>query len=114
MNRMASEAIGMISIALAIFSLLPGFTPGAMSILGLLMSVFAVVVSLFSVRRCGRKYVVGTLAILIAAVLFVNDTLRIWASYGVPIGFRLSLYAVVFGIAALCWWIGSILGGGKS
>lgn len=101
--------MGRVAVALAVLALLPAFVPGAMSLIGLLVSASAVILSLFSVRRCGRKYFVGALIVFVAGVLLINASLRVWASTGTPVELRVGLYALASVIAALCMWIASRL-----
>ena len=92
---------GRTAVALAVLSWMPAFVPGAMSIIGLSISIAAVVVSLFSVRRWGKKYFNLTLAIFVVGVLLVNDALRLRASIPMPLELRAGLFGVVVAVVIL-------------
>ena len=91
---------GWVAILLAVFSLAPSFVPGAISFLGLLVSLVALTISVFSVGRGRKNYFVITLAIVVFGVFFINDALRLWGSLPMPMNVKLTMYGL-FGIVFL-------------
>ncbi len=88
---------GWAAILLALFSLAPSLVPGAMSFLGLLVSLAALIISIFSVSS-GRKIdFFITLAIVVFGVVFINDALRVWGSLPMPMNVKLTMYGL-FGV----------------
>ncbi len=82
---------------ISIFSLAPSVVPGAMSLIGLLISIFALVLSVFSVAKGRRGYFIATLITVIFGMLVANDTLRLWGAFsGVPVQLKLPAYSVFF------------------
>ena len=97
-----SIVAGWLAIALALFALAPSFVPGAFSVFGLLISLVALMVSVFSVRKKGRKYFTTTMIIVLVSVFLVNDGLRIWKPLEMPIYVKLTLYGIFFLVAMVC------------
>lgn len=94
--------IGWISILLAILSLVPSIVPGAMSIFGLLISLIALIISVFSVRKQTSQYFLSTITIVIVGLFLVNDGLRIWDPLEMPITFKLVLYSIFLIVVVCC------------
>ena len=65
-----SMVTGWLAIALALFALAPSIVPGAFSVFGLLISLVALIVSVFSVKKKGKKYFTITMAINIKLTLY--------------------------------------------
>ena len=84
---------GWFAVALALLSLAPSFIPGAISIMGLLLSLLALFISLYSVIDSGKKYFHITLFISTLGALFVNDAMRIWKPLA-PADILLMLYGM--------------------
>ena len=97
-----SKLTGRAAVILAIFAIVPGFVPGAVSIFGLALSMLALVLSLFSVRQNGPKYTWITVVITTAGILLANDVLRVWSPVPMPVDLRLGLYALVLLVAIAC------------
>ena len=97
-----SIVVGWLAIALALFGLAPSFVPGAFSVFGLLISLIALIVSVFSVKEKGRKYFTTTMIIVVVSVFLVNDGLRIWKPLEMPIYVKLTLYGIFFLVAMVC------------
>lgn len=97
--------MGWTAIILAIFSLVPSFVPGALSVLGLLLSLAALIISVFSVTTHGEGFFKVTLGIVVFGVLLVNDGLRIWDPLDLPIDLKLALYGLAFCVALICLFI---------
>ncbi len=93
---------GWVAILLAVFSLAPSVVPGAMSGMGLLVSLAALVVSVFSVGSGRKNYFIVTLTIVVFGVFFVNDVLRLWASLPVPMNVKFTLYGFFGIVVSLC------------
>lgn len=94
----ALKRIGAISawtgVLLAIFSLLPSFVPGAMSVIGLALSLLSVVITTLSVRATGKRYFYAAVGITLFGVFLVNDGLRVWMPLDYPWSFKLVLYGI--------------------
>lgn len=84
---------GWFAIILCILSLAPSLVPGAISIMGLALSLVALYISLYSIIDSGKKYFHITLFIVITGVLFVNDAMRLWEPLA-PLNVRMIFYAV--------------------
>jgi len=97
-----SMVAGWLAIALALFALALSVVPGASSVLGLLISLVALIVSVFSVKKKGKKYFTITMAIVFVSVFLVNDGLRIWKPLEMPIYVKLTLYGIFFFVAMVC------------
>ena len=97
-----SIVVGWLAIALALFGLAPSFVPGAFSVFGLLISLIALIVSVFSVKEKGRKYFTTTMIIVLVSVFLVNDGLRIWKPLEMPIYVKLTLYGIFFLVVMVC------------
>ncbi len=100
------KVIGWIAVSISVFSLAPSVVPGAMSLMGLLASILALVLSVFSVEKGKRVYFTATFIIVIIGILVANDTLRmVGAIQGIPVLFKLSAYGVSFlAIAGCMFW----------
>lgn len=94
------NAIGWLAIVLAVLSLAPSLVPGAMSIMGLLASLGALIISVFSVSHGIKKHFNITLIIVVLGVFFINDALRVWESITIPINVKLTMYSL-FGLVVL-------------
>ena len=97
-----SMVTGWLAIALALFALALSVVPGAFSVLGLLISLTALIVSVFSVKEIGRKYFTITVIIVLVSVLLVNDGLRIWKPLEMPINMKLALYGLFCFVVMVC------------
>ncbi len=93
---------GWLAIALAVFSLAPSIVPGTFSIFGLLISLAALIIAVFSVRNNSNTYFITTLIIVIAGLLLVNDGLRVWYSLDLPMNIKLVLYGLSAIVIAAC------------
>jgi hypothetical protein len=93
---------GWIAIALALFAAAFNLVPGAVSMMGLLVSLIALAASLASVSTGHDKLFRATAIIVVLTVLLVNDALRIWDPLPVPWDVKLGLYAIVAVALALC------------
>lgn len=92
---MIKHTIGWIAVILAILSLAPSIVPGVMSLIGLMVSLGALVLSISSVGDGKNTYFKVTLSIVIAGLFLVNDALRVWEPLPMSINIKLSLYAIV-------------------
>lgn len=97
-----SIAAGWLTIALALFALAPSFVPGAFSVFGLLISLVALIVSVFSVKEKGKKYFTITMIIVLISVFLVNDGLRIWQPLEMPSNIKLTLYGIFCFVVLVC------------
>ncbi len=104
------KTIGYLAILLSAFSLAPSIVPGAMSLLGLVVSLFSLLLSVASVVRNKKVYFTITLVNVLLGLLVANDTLRLWGSVsGVPIQFKLSAYGVSFLVIVGCFIVANKL-----
>ena len=95
--------IGVFSIILVVLSLAPNIVPGAMSIIGLGLTLFALVLSVFSVQKGKYLYFNVTLALAVFAILVANDTTRVyWAMPGVSAGFKVGVYLFSLAVIVGC------------
>lgn len=98
-----SVVTGWSSIVLALLAVVVSFGPGATSVIGLAMSLMALLSSLFSIKVNGKKYFRLTVFLVIAGALLVNDALRIWEPLPMPFDFRLCAYAILFLVTMFCF-----------
>ncbi len=92
---------GWVTILLALLLLLLSITPGAGSILVFLVSLGALVLALFSVRKGNKSHFNATLIIVASGVFFVNDSLRIWAD-PMTMNIKPTMYGIFFTVALVC------------
>ncbi len=92
--------MGWLAIVLATLSLAPSFVPGAMSLIGLLTSLGALIISLLSITKGKKIYFNITLIIIVTGVLFINDALRVWQPLPMPINAKITMYGI-FGLVVL-------------
>ncbi len=88
------NAIGWIAILLAILSLAPSFVPGAMSVMGLLASLGALIISIFAVSNGKNNHFNITLIIVVIGVFFINAALRVWEPLPMPINTKITMYGL--------------------
>lgn len=93
--------IGWLAVLLGIFALAPSIVPGAMSVMGLLVSFVALVMAVLTVRSAGQTFFKVTLGLVIVGVLLVNDGTRLWGAL-MPLDIRLPLYVAAFIVCLLC------------
>lgn len=105
-----SAIVGWAAIVLAILALVPSIVPGAISVFGLIISMSALVLSLFSIKKNGERYFRTTAIIVLAGVFLVNDGLRIWDPFPMPINIRLGLLGMAALVFAACALIAYRLG----
>lgn len=76
-----------------------------MSAIGLYVSLFALVISVFSVNRTSKNYFRVTLVIVVLGVFLVNDLLRIWQSLELPLNEKAFHYSVVGFVVLACTYL---------
>lgn len=108
-----SVVTGWSATILALLAVVVSFGPGATSMIGLAMSLMALLLSLFSVKVNGKKYFRLTAFFVIAGALVVNDALRIWEPLPMPLDFRLSVYAILVLVTTLCFIAANKLDAGR-
>ena len=96
---------GWTAMILAMFSLAPSFVPGALSVIGLLLSLAALIISVFSVKTCGKVFFMTTLGIVAFGVLLVNDGMRLWDPLDLPKELELALYSLAACVALICLFV---------
>lgn len=97
-----TRLVGWFAVLLALISLAPSFVPGAMSVIGLSISLLSLAISVLSVRRVGQKFFRATLAIVLFGALLVNAVLRVWLPMGAPIEVTMSLYGALCLVVVGC------------
>lgn len=85
---------GWTSIFLVCISLAFSVVPGVVSLFGLLLSMSALGISLFSIRNHREKFFRITAILAIVGMFFVNDSLKIWNPIDMPAKFRFGLYGI--------------------
>lgn len=88
-----SKFAAFIGIVLSLFAAFVGIVPGALALAGVLIATFGLIVSLFSIRKFGKRYYYISLFIATFGVLCVNDVTRLWNSITIPFGIKASIYA---------------------
>ena len=101
--------IGWTAILIAVFAAAIGFVPGAASLAGLAISMSAVVLSLFSIGKNGRAYFRATTGIVVAGILLLNDSLRIWNPVPMPTSVRICIAGLAVFVLACCSYFASRL-----
>lgn len=104
-SSMAQIMVGWIAVILALIALLPSIVPGAMSIVGLVFSLAALILSVGSVRNHSMAYVHATLILVIVGIVFLNDGLRLADPQPMPVQFKFSLYGLVLVVVIGCWYV---------
>ena len=102
---MGQIIVGWISVILALIALLPSIVPGAMSILGLLLSLTALILSVGSVRKHSMGYEHATLTLVIVGIVFFNDGLRLADPQPMPSQLKFSLYGLALIVVIGCWYV---------
>jgi hypothetical protein len=97
-----SRLAGWTAITVALFALVPSYVPGAISLFGLMFSLVALALSIFSIKKSGEKYFQATGIIVIGNVLLINDALRVWEPIPMPLYIKLSLYGAVLVVVIIC------------
>ncbi len=90
----AKNAIGWTAILLAVLSFAPSLVPGVASVMGLLISLVALIISIFAVSTGRKIYFNITLVIVIAGMFLVNEALRVWSPLPMPINAKLTMYGL--------------------
>jgi hypothetical protein len=106
-----STIIGWLSILSGLLAMVVNLAPGGVgSLIGLMCSLLAVFLSLFSVRRQGPKYFGVTLILAAASILLLNHALNVVDPLAMPLGIRIGLYGFVVAAlaasAAAARWLG--------
>ena len=74
------KIIGWISIILSVLSLAPSIAPGAMSLIGFLISMVALVMSIISINTGSTFYFKSSIFVVCIGIFVVNDGLRLYGS----------------------------------
>lgn len=98
------KATGWVAILIVLFGTLVGIVPGAGSLFGLAISIFAVILSLFSISKNTHTYFHVTAGIAFAGIFLLNASLNLWNPMSMPLDFRLGLSGVVLIVFGMCWW----------
>jgi hypothetical protein len=104
------KATGWVAILIALFGTFVGIVPGAGSLFGMAISIFAVILSLFSITKNTRTYFHVTAGIAFAGIFLLNSALGLWFPMSMPLNFRLGLSAVVLIVFGMSWWAARRLG----
>ncbi len=106
--------VGWFAIATSVFSLAPSMAPGAVSLIGLVLSIGALMLSLLSIRDGNDLQYRVTLVIVVLGILLLNDALRLWDPIPMPISTRIMLYGMVsVVILPILWKAKRIAGRGR-
>lgn len=97
-----SMMTGWAAIVLVLFATVISIVPGAISVISLVVSMLAVVVSLFSIRNHGIRYFRVTISLALVGTFLVNDGLRVWDSFPLPVDIKIGLYGVTLLVLAAC------------
>ena len=92
---MVYKIIGWVSILLCVLALAPSFVPGAVSMIGLLISMVALIMSILSIKT-GNVFYFKTAVIITGFGIFaVNDGLRLYDSIPhVTWQYKLGVYCI--------------------
>ena len=97
------NVIGWSALIFSIFTLAPSLVPGAMSLIGLTASLFALLFSLLSVSPNKRGFFIATLCTVLVGLFLVNDSLRIFGSLpDVPMRFKAVAYGISIVVILAC------------
>lgn len=96
---MRFKILGWLAIGMGLFSLAPSVVPGAMSAIGLLISIFALILASISSKSGTCLYLQIVTAIYALGVLFFNDGSRLF--FANPDA-TLQYKVVVYSILAVC------------
>ncbi len=100
---MVKITAGWLAMTLSAFTLTLSIVPGAMSLMGLVASLFALLLSLISVAPNKSGYFKVTLVIVLVGLFLVNDTLRIFGALpDVPSQFKAVAYGVSVSVITAC------------
>ncbi len=103
------RAAGRVAVFVAILSLAPSFVPGAVSVMGLLASLGALVISIFSVNGDSKYHFYITLTIVVLGIFFINDALRVWEPLPMPINAKVTMYGISCSVVMVCTYFANKL-----
>jgi hypothetical protein len=96
------KILGWLSIVLAILALAPSVVPGAMSVLALYVVIFALIISIITIKSGTAFYFKLTAIISAIGIFIVNDALRLYGSLPQSSGLlKLSVYSIFIIICVL-------------
>ncbi len=102
---MVQVLVGWSAVLLAVFALLPSSLPGAMSVIGCLISLAALILSVGSVRHHSLSYVHLTLLLVLVGIFVINDGLRLGSPINIPFHFKFSLYGLALIVVVGCLYV---------
>ena len=91
-----------LALLLMLLSLLPSVVPGAMFMMGFLLSLVALLLSVFSVAAEKTFYFYASVALFLSGMLLFNDTLRLWGALPISIITKLVTYAAALLLLFFC------------
>lgn len=96
---------GWAAIVLVLFATVMSIGPGATSMIASVISMLAVVLSLFSIRKKGRKFFGVTIALALIDTFFLNAWSNIWSPPHMPLNMKIGMYVFVLLVFAICFVI---------
>jgi len=108
------RVVGWLAILMAAFSLAPSVVPGAMSLMGLGLSLLSLVLSVFSIKKGNKKHFDITLIFVVFGVFLLNDALRLWERLAMPLNVKLAAYGVFFIVVVGCKVVAERLSNGTN
>ena len=96
--------VGWFAIAISVVSLAPSIVPGAVSLIGLLLSIGALMLSLLSIHNGDDLQYRITFVIVVTGILLLNDALRLWNPIPMLVSTRIMLYGMVGAVILPILW----------
>ena len=94
---------GWAAIVLVLFATVMSIGPGATSMIASVISMLAVVLSLFSIRKKVRKFFGVTFALALIDTFFLNAWSNIWSPPHMPLNMKIGMYVFVLLVFAICF-----------
>ncbi len=99
--------LGWLAVLTSLLAWAPSFMPGAMSVIGLLLSAAALLLSVFSVQvkdgRVANGFYYVTLCNVLIGAFVINDAMRLWQSLELPFNTKLFLYGFLVATVVLSY-----------
>jgi phosphatidylserine synthase len=84
-----------------------------MAVIGLFVSLAALVISVFSVSYTKNNHYKITLTIVIVGVVFINDALRVWQPLPMPFDIKIALVSIFILVVLACIFFANKLSNNK-
>lgn len=93
---MIFKIIGWLAIGIGLFSLAPSVVPGAMSVIGLFISIFALILASISIKSGTHLYLQIVTSIYALGVLLFNDGSRLYfANPNATVEYKVVVYTIL-------------------